>query len=116
MAEYIIRDNEDARRAFHGVARELKVSVTALAESAGLSSGSVNRFVFERLHMKSGVRSKTSNIHLLTLLRVMDNAGYEVVVRPKVPGSRRERRLAALKERGDGARNAVQPAVRPDPS
>jgi hypothetical protein len=111
MAEHPIHSNDDAREAIKSIAKAVGLSVTALATQAGISTGSINRFVFARPGTKNGVKFESVNMHLLSLIRVMEGAGYELVVRPKETGSRRSRRLAALKER-----NGDRQAVRPDPS
>lgn len=110
MAEYPIHNNDDARAAIQAVAKAVGLSVTAMANQGGISTGSINRFVFARPGTKSGVKFETINMHLMSLIRVMEGVGYEVVVRPKETGSRRARRMAELRERNGGRE------VRPDPS
>lgn len=99
--EMIITDNEAAREAIKRAADGANLSLTRLSELTGLSMGSLGRFVSGG-YRKSGKDVQNTNLHLLSFIRALDGAGYEVVVRPKVTGSRRERRMRALKERANG--------------
>lgn len=105
--EMIITDNDKAREAIKAVVAEAGLSLTKLSELQGISMGSLGRFVNQRT--RKGPEGRTiyaANLHLRTFLRALDGAGYEVVVRPKVTGSRRERRLQEMKRRANGEREA----------
>ena len=109
--EMIVKDNEAARVALRGAAADAGVSITKMGELGGLTTGSLIRFVSNigrkenQAGEKIGMLADT-NCHLLTFLKALDGVGYEVVVRPKVTGSRRERRLKAMKERANGKQEA----------
>ena len=105
--EMIIKDNEAARVALKVAAADAGVSITKMGELGGLTTGSLIRFANNIGRKENAAGEKIgmltdTNCHLLTFLKALDAVGYEVVVRPKVTGSRRERRLQAMKARANG--------------
>lgn len=107
MADMILNNNEDAREAIRLIAAENNQFLTSWNASAGIGQGTLTRFV----NKHSRVRVKDNHdpeLYVSTFLKALDFLGYEVVVRPKVSGSRRTQRLRALKQRskanvGEGA-------------
>lgn len=99
----IIRHNQDARDALIAAAKMASLSVTALTEKAGIGMGTLTRFAFQKTRQRKvgapGERPEPE-LWVSTWLKALDTAGYEVVVRRKVSGSRREQRLQVLKAKG----------------
>lgn len=107
--EMIVRNNADGRRAMIKAAESAGISLTQMGKLSGVGLGSVVRFAHNAARSEAGGtvgKMIDANCHLLTFIRALDAAGYEVVVRPKVTGSRRERRLKALRERNNGQETA----------
>lgn len=102
--ELIIKDNDGARDALRAAVADAGISLTALAAVTKLSQGGLTRFVNQGERNRQGRVVQQKEIHLLTFIRALDGAGYEVVARPKVTvqGSRRERRLRIAKGRANG--------------
>lgn len=115
--EMLIRNDDDARQSLHAAVKDAGISLTRLCTQTGLSVGSITRYAnnVDRDSRAPGGQRMSNNIWLSTFLRALDGVGYEVVVRPKVTGSRRERRLAALRERNN-ARDGEPKPLRPDQS
>lgn len=106
--EIAVTDNQVARDALRMIVDEAGISLTALSGQQKIAVGSLTRFVNNRAR-RNGERIVQSNdIYLATFIRALDGVGYEVIVRPKESGSRRERRLRELKERANG-RQGVRP-------
>lgn len=105
--EMKIGGNQDARDALARVCEERAVSLTALGVLGGVGNASLTRFVLQRRKISNGTYAKTNNLYISSFIKALDAAGYEVVVRPKEAGSRRERRLRALKDRNASNGSAV---------
>lgn len=95
---YSFNDLAGARAAIRKVAAAARTSITAAADSAGLSRGSVTRFVSAR-----GQRQNPDpDIYLSTVVKLFDHLGYELVVRKKTSSNGRARLLAAVREEQEG--------------
>ena len=98
MAEMIIGSNDDGRKALTQAAKSAGISLSALGISQGIAQGALTGWVNDRPSNKT----RDPQIQLGTFIRALDGVGYEVVVRPKATGSRRERKLRAIKQRSNG--------------
>lgn len=88
---WTFNDLDSARTVIRKAATASRTSLTAASDAAGLSRGSITRFVSGR-----GQRQNTDpDIYLSTMLRLLDFLGYEIVVRKKA-GNGRARLLAAV--------------------
>lgn len=107
--EMTIGSNQDARDALSRLCQELGISLTALNQMGGIGYASLTRYVYQNRKISNGDYAKENHLNVATFVKAVDAAGYELVVRPKVTGSRRERRLKALKARSasDGSATAV---------
>lgn len=100
--EMKIGNNQDARDALLKACEEQNMSLTGLNVASGVGRSSLTRFVFQSRVVSPGVYAKENHLYISSFVKALDAAGYEVVVRPKVPGSRRERKLRALRQGGNG--------------
>lgn len=107
--EMKIGSNQDARDALARVCAERGISLTALSALGNVGNASLTRFVLQRRKVNNGDYAKTNNLYVSSFIKALDAAGYEVVVRPTETGSRRERRLKALRQRSasDGSAAAA---------
>lgn len=93
-----VHDLEDARQAIRKIAASQNASVSALSDASDLSRGVVNRFVSNTRKTEGGV----TDIRLSSLLRLINFAGWEIVIRPRDNRPRRTRiREAARGANGD---------------
>ena len=97
--EMKIGSNQDARDALSRLCQSMGVSMTKLTALANIGNASLTRFVYQKRKVSNGEYAKENSLNVLTFVKALDAAGYELIVRPKVAGSRRERRLAAIKQR-----------------
>lgn len=99
---------DDMRTALVRMAAVNKVSMTTLNDLAKVGSGCLTRFmrVEIRVRTKEGVLTDErtpTDLRLATIIKVVEAAGYELVIQPK-EGSGRTRRqqvLDAARQQGD---------------
>jgi hypothetical protein len=104
----IIKDHDDLRRAIEQMAADARVSVTGLNELAGIAKGVLTRFMRGTVRRRLGPEKKLSDqtiptdLRTLSLIKVVEAAGYELIIQPKSQTSRRQQvRRAAARQRGD---------------
>lgn len=86
---YPISSLEDTRTAIRKVAGDLRVTVTGMTDAAKISRGVINRFINNNTELNNG---READIRLSSLLRLLNYAGYELVVRKKDNRTQREHR------------------------
>lgn len=95
MAEIKVASPQDLREAIQKMADANKVSVTTLNGMAGAGLGILRRYLRGRDRRKLGgvlvEETAETDIKVSVILKTIDAAGFEMVLRPKATAPRRER-------------------------
>ena len=105
MAEIKVESPQDLRDAIQKMADANKVSVTTLNELAGVALGVLRRYLRGRDRRKIGgvvvEETAETDIKVSVVLKTVNAADYELILRPKPKGNRREQvRQVQRKRRG----------------
>lgn len=110
----IVRSMDDLRVALDRMAKQNRVSLTALNDLAQIGQGILTRVrrkvVKTQSHPGSPVRDIEADIKFTTLLKVVESAGWELEFRPKSQPNRRTRVLEAARAEGGDADAGVADA------
>lgn len=98
----IVKTMDDVRDAFDRMAKHNRVSLTALNDLAGAGSGILTRLRRKDVPARGGKTGQLSeaDIKMSTALRVIQAAGWELVLQPAVRGNRRQQVLDAVRNTG----------------
>lgn len=105
MAEIKVESPQDLRDAIQKMADANKVSVTTLNQMAGAGLGILRRYLRGRDRRKLGgvlvEETSETDIKVSVILKTVNAADYELVLRPKPKANRREQvRQVQRKRRG----------------
>lgn len=102
----LITSLEDMRNAITQMAKTNRLSVTALNDLADVAKGSLNRFMRTNVRARRGPKQELTaelvptDLRIATMLKIVEAAGYEVVIQPKNTKTRRQQVLEAARDRG----------------
>lgn len=103
----IVRTMDDMRAAFDRMAKHNRLSLTALNDMAAVGAGVLTRFRRKEAPSKHSTRGDTkgtltpTDLKLSTMLAIIEAAGFEIEIRPRVQDTRRRRVLDAARNTED---------------
>lgn len=102
----LITSLEDMRNAITQMAKTNRLSITALNDISNVAKGSLNRFMRTNVRARRGPNQELTaemvptDLRVATMLKIVEAAGYEVVIQPKNTKTRRQQVLEAARDRG----------------
>lgn len=95
----IVRTMDDMRAALDRMARHNRVSLTTLNGMANVGQGILTRFRRKEAPTKGkGDKRTPTDLKISTLMAVIEAAGFEIEIRPRVQAARRQRVLDVARD------------------